>query len=706
MTKPIIWPTTVWLLILTYILTFSLLATREHLAHETGALDLGNYDQAMWNASQGRGLRLTTLPTLSLNRLGLHVEPTLFLFVPLYWLWPNPIILLWVQTIALGLAAWPLYLLALHRLQFSLQPLAKGSACLIVLTYLLLPATEAVNLFDFHAVALSPCFMLTALYFLNQGLSQQGGNLWSAKHHQPSTVNQSSSKAYALAALFFILAMGTKEDIPLHVFMIGLYLIVWLRQWRVGLPIAFAGGIWAFIAFGLVIPAFRVSGQQSAYVDYFPTLGQTPFDIALSPFTKPDAVIELIFRPANIAAIGMLTLPFAFIGLFGLPFLILATPSLAISLLSNNPLQQELETWHYAAPMLPFITLAVVDGLARLSTWLGRGKVGRVKHLILLTTLLLASLSYHVLRGYSPLAWPFHWPEVTNHHHLGQRIAATIPPEASVVAQAELVPLVSQREQVRIWTGPYDEQDDIVFVDLSHPNFVNTDHAQVELLSRLIYHKNFGVVTMQDGYLVLQQNAARRVLEPTLQSFLFAETDWADESTLAQFGDFARLVRVKAHTYRSQEPQVTLYLHTLQRPAAEYFLHLYLLNQAGEILGATVFKQPAMIWWPPQMWAEGSVIKIRFNTLPWWTGDGHTNHFSYAFAISTVEDPWQVEARLPARGLQARPDHLVHIQKFRRLAGMVYAGSAAYLMNTSFGKKPKVAEFSSAKRITSFNNGE
>ena len=163
------WPaiTVVGLMVL-YIATFGLLAARRHLAYETSAFDLGNYDQALWNAAHGRGLALTTLPSLTLNRLGLHVEPILFLFVPLYWLWPNPLGLLWLQTLALGLAAWPLFLLARGRLG------SEWPAVAIVLAYLLLPATQSVNLFDFHAVALSPLFMLTAIYFLDRALAGSG----------------------------------------------------------------------------------------------------------------------------------------------------------------------------------------------------------------------------------------------------------------------------------------------------------------------------------------------------------------------------------------------------------------------------------------------------------------------------------------------------------------------------------------------------
>ena len=690
------WTALVWGFILAYIITFGLLSAQRHLAFESNALDLGNYDQALWNLVNGRGLTLTMLPDISLHRMGLHVEPILYLLAPLYWLWPSPLVLVWIQSFALGVAGWPLYLLARQRLG------QKGPAVAIVLAYLLLPATQSINMFDFHAVALSPPLMLTALYFLDRYLASSGPkgfwdwgiwrNLDSERNISPPLALQkrgetvpppnrgrldgglmfgnSPTRLLILTLLFFTLALATKEDIPLHVFMVGLYLTFLLRRWRIGLLLAGLGLFWAGIAFGWIIPAFRVGGEQSAYVNYFPTLGQTPLEIALSPLTQPGEVLAIIFRSENLRAMRMLVLPFGGLNLFGLPIFLLAAPSLAISLLSNNPLQQELETWHYAAPMLPFISLAAVDGLYRLGRWGNRW----LKHpqIILVGVLVMLSLGYHILRGYSPLALPFRWPQVTAHHQLGHDIAQSIPQNVRIKSQAELAPHVSQRETLRIWRGRYNQRDKYVFVDISHPRFVNQDNAQGELLSTLIYNENFGVVRMEDGYLLLQEGAERVALEPTLQSFMFADSSWRTEPQLGQFANLMAVVGVEAHINREQEPQVTLYFHALRRPAEEHFLHLYVLNEMGQVFGATTFKQPAMVWWPPQLWHQDSVVKVRFNTLPWWTNDGQTPRFSYALAVSTNEDPWLTDARLLVSGPNALPDNLLHVQSFWRLAGMAY----------------------------------
>lgn len=646
-----------WLSIIGYVALFGWLAFRQHAAFETGALDLGNYDQAMWNAAHGRGLELTTLPQYSLNRMGLHVEPILFLLVPLYWLWSSPLVLLAVQTLALALAAHPLFLLAHRRLQ------NRWAALAIALAYLLLPATQAVNLFDFHAVSLSPLFMLWGLYFLD---------------FFPDPKTQSTKyeiRKITIGIIFLLLAMSTKEDISLHVFMVGLYFALIRRQWKLGGGIVTLGLAWAFVAFGVVIPAFRVGGGQSAYVGFFPALGNSPLEIALSPITHPRLVLEILFRPENLQALGMLTLPFALLNLIGMPVFLLTAPSLAITLLSNNPLQQQLETWHYAAPMLPFIALAAADGMARITHHVSR--ITKNSIYIIALVLLLFSLGYHYLRGYSPLSKPFHLPIVTEHQRLGDEIAASIPASAAVVAQAELVPHLSQRRQVEIWQGDFPADADYIFVDMAHQKFVNRENAQVNFLSDLIYNKAWGFADARDGYLLLKKNETR-LIPDDFYSFALADARRNTAPELARFGDTLALVGAETQLNRTAEPQMTLYFRILKQPAEDYFPRLYLLDAAGNAIGATIVQQPVPVWVPAHVWEKDSIIKIRFNTLPWWTGDGKHAQFSYALGVSRVgDDPtadaWNLSLRLPAQGENLLPDNLIFLQSFYRLAGMVYA---------------------------------
>ncbi len=721
------------ILILIYFFYFGFYANQRYLAAETGAFDLGVYTQPLWNFIHGRDFAVSLIEDNGPIRWATHVEPILFLVVPLYWLWPDPRLLLWLQVAGLSLAALPLYALAVRRLH------GEWAALVIVLAYFLMPATEAVTLFDFHAVTLAPLCLLSAIYFLDRALAVQGKSFWlwpeenrpvtepatnknisAAAPPPPFTIHNSqftihNSQFYLLSALFFLLALSTKEDIPLYGVMIGLYLLVLRRRWWEGLILVVVSGVWFYIATQVIIPAYRSEGGPSIYLAWFESLGQTPLEIVLSPLTKPDKVLALVFRPGSLPALGMLTLPLALLPLLGFPLFLMGAPGILQFLLSQNPTLRQLETWHYAAPMLPFVMLGTIDGLARVNgqwsmvngQWsmvkdrmLGTGVqvtgcrlqvTGFISHALRfipylpLFILLIISLLYHNFRGYSPLAQLQEWPEVTPHHHLGRELAASIPAEASVLAQAQLVPYVAHRYRLGIWRGPLDTTYDAIWLDLSHPKFPNRFNAHGDLLTGLAIEPDFGFAAVQDGYLLLKKGAPRVPLPEEFFTFTqFEHIPGEAQPFNAVFSQTLKLVAVKPDVRRlatsETEPQVILYFEVLQKPAEDYHLFVYWFDQAGTIRGATDYPQPAVFWWPMSRWAAGDQRQVRVNTIPWWTGDQTV--FGYALGLSRSDAPWNKSARLPVTlvddgsnppGVRLLDDgSLITIAAFRRLAGLAY----------------------------------
>ncbi|HMQ56877.1 MAG TPA: DUF2079 domain-containing protein, partial [Anaerolineae bacterium] len=511
--------------------------------------------------------------------------------------------------------------------------------------YFLLPATQAVTLFDFHAVSLAPLFLLAAIYFLDRALEARGVSFWLWPSLRKNAEGQESQEAeanpirapeasqrlrssapirvpklYFMAGLCFLLALSTKEDISLHVVMIGLYLLILRRRWQEGLPLILVSLAWFYVVFQLIIPAYRTGGEQSMFTPWFETLGDTPWQIALSPLTKPEAVLALIFRPSSLPALSMLTVPLALLPIAGLPLTALAAPSIALSLLSENPTLRQLETWHYAAPMLPFLMLGTIDGLARIQHYgarltfylLGpqrdpRSGLQSMLGSVVGAILLLAALGYHSYRGYTPLSQLYRWPAVTAHHELGRQIAATIPSEASLLAQAELIPHVSHRQQLAIWDGPLETDFDYIWLDLSHPKLPNRYGAHDDLLIGLIYEHSFGPVVMQDGYLLLKNGADRVPISEDLFSFTrFDHLPTKAQPLEAAFGPELRLVGVQPELPRlatsNDEPQLMLYFETLEPPAQDYFLFVYRIDQDGSIGGATDYAPPAIFWGPTSPW--------------------------------------------------------------------------------------------------------
>mgnify|MGYP005842074301 CR=1 FL=1 len=676
-------------LVCLYALGFGALAARAYPAHETSAFDLGNYTQALWNAAHGRGLQFTLAPEFGTTRWAVHVEPFLLLLVPVFrWITDDPRCLLWLQAVVIALGGWPLYGLARRRLG------SDWAAVGLVLIYFLLPALEAVTLHEFHPVGLAPTWLLAAWYCLDRAWVAAGDEqgIWPGAHRPatppPRRLGTPHPAAW-LSALFFLLALSTKEDISLHVALSGLYLMALRRRWRAGLALTLAGAAWFYVATWLVLPANRPDGSHSAYLGFFSQLGDTPLEILLSPVRAPDKVWAMLSAPDTWRGVAMLTLPLAGVSLAGWPFLLLALPTLAIALFSSNPLMHQLETYHYAAPALAGVMLAGVEGVGRLASMVthrlaarqaaGRSRLLHANPALGLVVIVLgASLIYHHYRGYSPLARAFRWPQVTAHHQLGDALLASIPPEAPVVTQAELAPQLARRPWLRIWQGPFDPNADYFFLDVTHPAFVNRKGAQEGLLSDMAQDPTVGLVAGEDGYLLLKKGAPRQAVRPEFFTFVYAEAPSAARPVAATFGQALHLVAFETErpsADREGEPLLTLYWQVAAALPEDYLISVFLLDAAGQPVGATLLQQPLTVWWPTSRWEVGRTVRLLANTFPWWTGD--RSEFSYGVAVVRGRDPWQWAARLPVTRRDSGPavldgGTLLPLVTFRRIANIAY----------------------------------
>ncbi|UCC87584.1 MAG: DUF2079 domain-containing protein [Anaerolineales bacterium] len=633
----------VWLLILIFVLTFATLSLQRHAALATNGLDLGNVNQALWNTAQGNILEFTNMAPVR-NRLALHVEPILFLFVPFYWVGlGGPSLLLIAQAIVVGLGALPLYWLACDALGGSRQDEHTTSLfraaynllpAVFPLAYLLLPALEAAVMYDFHAVTLAPTFLLFAFYYSPlRSYAREGDRVW-------------------LFGLFTALALACKEDMGLTVAMLGLYVMVARWRWRWGGVTGLVGAAWFGIAVFLIQPQFSPTGGN-IQADRYAWLGDTPLTMMDTVLRRPSMVWDHLWERANLPGyLGGLLLPTAFLSLLCPLAWLPGLPSLAINLLSDNPFTWRLEDFHYAAPIVPFVFIAAIRGLRRLSGWVGRwSQVGRgVVWVIACGLLLAASLVYHDARGFSPLAWSSQPRVVTQHHRRAEIVFVQIPPSASLFAQSNLNPHVSGRrvlyQDPALLSDPALRQGlpppDYLLFDVS--SLLNQNDFHRFIISDLLNSGEFGPVVADDGYLLLQRGASPRPLPDQFFDFVRADPEAITYPLEADFGHALRLRGFDLLFNRAEEVQVVLYFEALDQLDEDYFLSLYLLDRWGTPLGATVEDQPALVWHPTRHWKPGELVKVTFNTLPWYTRD--LSAYRLAVGVMQGRDPWQPASRL------------------------------------------------------------
>jgi uncharacterized membrane protein len=294
-----------------FAVVFGVAAVLRHRTFESGRFDLGNMTQAVWSTANGDVLSVTDVHGEQISRLGSHFDPILALLAPLWWLWPDPQLLLVLQAVAVASGALPVFWLARKHLA------SERAAAALALAYLLMPPVQWLTLSDFHPVALACPLLLFAWWHLDEG------RLW----------------AFALLAAT---AVATKEHVGLVVAAIGVWYAVRHRAPRTGAAIAVLAGTVAFVAALVVVPHFAPAGSSA-----FESRYESP-----------------ALDGRDLWYLASLLLPLALVPLAAPLALVAALPELALNLLSSTVTQTSVKT-HYAATLVPALLVATVFGVAR-----------------------------------------------------------------------------------------------------------------------------------------------------------------------------------------------------------------------------------------------------------------------------------------------------------------------------------------------------
>ncbi len=301
------------------------------------AFDLGNMDQVLWNTLHGHPFQFSNQaidwygpPT----RLAIHFEPILLPLSLLYVFHADPRILLIFQTLALTAGTLPVFLLT--RKQLPEWPIL---AALMAGAYLLSPALLGLNIFDFHPVSFAAPLLLYAMLALTY-------------------------KRYAWFIIACILAASCKEDIPLAIATLGLFIIWKYKLPRLGTVLIIGGLVWSFIAFAIIIPHFYPGVQHNNYWYRYEALGSSPGAALINLLIHPWLFFTTFLTLERVYYLGSLFRSTGFVSLLAPEWLLPALPSLAVNLLSTDPLLYS-GVYHYNAAIIPFVMLSAIHGTRR-----------------------------------------------------------------------------------------------------------------------------------------------------------------------------------------------------------------------------------------------------------------------------------------------------------------------------------------------------
>lgn len=417
------------MLVLGYIVVVTLGAILKFQRFGMG-FDLALIQQAIWNTIHGRPFE-TYAYDFTNNLLGTDSFFVLLIFVPFYALFPNPVTLLAIQTLVVGTAAIPVYLLARTYLKQRWAALAMAA---IYLSYL--PVMWG-NLYEIRERVLAMAWFLWLLLCIER-------------------------RWYGRMLVPLVLALSCRLDTTYGVALVGCYALLrrWPDRssavadagrppipWRFGLTLIGSALAWNLFVTNVMIPQFT-DRPSYLFLEHYSYLGATPTEIVLNVALHPLNTLDIILAPGKLWYLFGMFLPLLFLPLLNWRLLLVMAPLYGLNLLSPRKIQWDVYH-HYQGLIVPLMILATILGLAMLVRWrvFGARTLEWCIAAIFCTTLLSQVLYENELTRIFK-----HW-RPTERDRAANTLAAAVPEDAAVAVGNLLAPHLAPRRKIFLVPG-------------------------------------------------------------------------------------------------------------------------------------------------------------------------------------------------------------------------------------------------------------
>jgi uncharacterized membrane protein len=490
-------------MIFCYGLTFSCYSLLNHASFRTYGWDLGIYSQSLWTAAKQQRLFYYTIENPDgISLFAVHSCPILFLLVPVYAIYPYPETLLVLQSFVLALGALPLYWLARDELH------NRTAGVLISASYLLYPALQGVNRFDFHVQALLPAFFLFAFYYYRH-------------------------KSWKRYFLFLVLALSCIEFVPFIVISFAIYQFLptagAIIRKKMTIKVAkeellcAAATLILGLAFLLVdawiLATFNPSQPLVSRLSQTRISGNSLPEIFINSFTHPEETLRAFFAdwPNKFSYLLYLFAPLTFAALFDPLSLLLVVPWIGAASITTWSAYYSIY-YQYSGFVIPFLFISTVNGIRRFSGSSLKAANGFAKKFavgVLVCTLLFGSY-LSILSPINPFNGnpnnPFAsewWPEITRHDCFLDEAISLIPSNCSVLTQNEIIPHLCDRLGVFEYLTNTSSKPDFILLDPSlesYPSgFVGPFPGASFVATNLMKEEDYGLYASVDGALLYKR---------------------------------------------------------------------------------------------------------------------------------------------------------------------------------------------------------
>jgi len=250
----------------------------------------------------------------------------------------------------------------------------------------------------------------------------------------------------------------------------------------------------------IIIPSAQT---QTFYNNLFGTLGNSPTQVLVNSIKHPTELTKRLLADDAKSYYWKMTVPFAFVPLAAPLALAVGIPQALIDVLSTANFTRVI-TYHYAALPLAGLTLASVEGVARLGKRPGQQR-------FLVGAIVACALAGSVLWGPSPIGAEYHkgwWPFNADPHRAARGAAVhRMSGKDHISATYDLVPHLSHRRYISSYPNPFISDNWAVHGEhLPDPNVVHwllLDRGLVQgrnqaLFDRLVSDGEFRITWEQD----------------------------------------------------------------------------------------------------------------------------------------------------------------------------------------------------------------
>jgi uncharacterized membrane protein len=536
--------------------------------------DLAVYDQIIWNLSHGEFF----CSLLGVNFLGHHAHFLAFPIAVIYKIFPHPLTLLFLQTVALGVAAVPLFLLARKILNCRW-------ALLVSAVYLLYYGVGYANIYEFHFTSFAPLILFSMFYFFFTG-------------------------RYVYFLIFAALALLCQENFALFIFTFGVYAMVIRRSPRWWLPLLISSTVYFILCIKVLLPSLNPGTIQFSLI--YSQWGQSYSEIIRNLFLHPVVALQFMLTFNKILWLWNIFAPLSLLPLLSPGHLLIAGPLFLQRLLSGRQ-QEILYNLHYLSEILPFVFLAFVFGLKRMLAWFPWGSRKSVHALIVIASAMYYAfvLSPHFVLFSSMKT------KVMGDDRIKEEWVRSVPRDASVVATFELLSHLSHRKDLYSFHYIYkgrsilskkkyslDKRVDRALIDFNDPFLVDS------------FYNYYGHKKMQE-FLDFQQ----LFVKDAVNNMVYFSRDGQDQKTLYKILEsppkiphpldisIDNAVKLKGYDIRQNGDRLELifYWRADEKPTYDLSMVFYFKDSTGHIL-ARVPSPLCYRIYPTQAWEKDTWV--------------------------------------------------------------------------------------------------